>query len=135
MGLINRKMRFLFGYLVFACLAVWANCLTNDQYYSMAQSTCAGLDANAAGGGWIYAVKRTMQGPLDCIEICADGSLLIQDGELVNGHYPLGKCITGLQVKSVTGGFPNDVMKLGPKIFNYHNCQHYNINFCCCKFG
>merc|ERR1711974_71540 len=98
----------------------------------MAQSSCVGLDST--GPGYMYAVKRTYNGPLDCNEICSDWSLLIQDGELVNGHYHLGECIGGLLVKFVTSEFPKDVMKLGLKIYNYHSCTDGWPNYCCCKF-
>merc|ERR1712110_37905 len=137
MGIVKnchcRTMKHLFRFLAFASFMTLANCITDDFLYAMAQSSCVGLDSTGEVG-YMYAVKRTQNGPLDCNEICADGSLLMQDGELVNGHYHLGKCINGLQVNSVTSEFPKDVMKLGPKIYNYQTCTNQWINYCCCKF-
>merc|ERR1712126_36289 len=128
----KRTMKFLFGLLACASLVAVASCISDDFLYSMAQSSCVGLDSKVEDG-YIYAVKRTANGPLDCNEICADGTLLIQDPELVH-HYHLGKCINGLRVTSTTSEFPKDIMKLGPKIFVYQNCLNPWINFCCCKF-
>merc|ERR1719391_1939948 len=115
-------MQLLFKFLAFASLMTLASCISEDFLYSMAQSSCVGLDSTGEDG-YIYAVKRTRSGPLDCNQICADGSLLIQDPELVRDHYHLGKCINGLQVTSRTNEFPKDVMKLGPKIYIYQSCQ------------
>merc|ERR1719167_659373 len=135
MGIViqRQEMEFLFRFLAFVSLMAVANCITDDVLYSMAQSTCAGLDSTGEQG-YIYAVKRTENGPLDCNQICADGSLLIQDQELVDQHYHPGKCINAINVHSVTSEFPKDVLKLGPKIFIYQGCSSPWINYCCCKF-
>merc|ERR1711915_358598 len=104
----------------YASLMALASCISDDFLYSMAQSTCAGLDStseHADQNGPIYAVKRTVteDGSLDCSWICADpdDSLKIQDRELVDRS---GVCIAGIEVRSVTEEFPKDVNKLGPKI-------------------
>merc|ERR1712126_513238 len=121
MGIQRQEMKFLIRFLAFVSLMAIANCITDDFLYSMAQLTCAGLDSTGEQGA-IYAVKRTPNGPLDCNQICSDGSLLIQDQALVDGHFHLGKCINGLRVTSVTSELPMDVMKLGPKIYIYQSC-------------
>merc|ERR1711951_126896 len=133
MGHVQKMMQLLFRFLACASLMTLASCISEDFLYSMAQSSCVGLDSKVEDG-YIYAVKRTSNGPLDCNEICADGSLLIQDAELVRDHYLLGRCMNGLKVTSTTSEFPKDIMKLGPKIFVYQSCNNPWINFCCCKF-
>merc|ERR1719391_303577 len=113
-------MQLLFRFLAFASLMALTSCISDDFSYSMAQSSCVGLDTTGEDG-YIYAVKRTPGDPLGCNQICADGSLWEQDPVLVIGHYHLGKCINGIQVTAISSQFPSDVMKLGPRIFLYNN--------------
>merc|ERR1719391_723480 len=127
-------MKTSFGFLTCASLMAFANGITHDLFYAMAQSACVGLDSTGVRG-YIYAVERTQNGPLDCNQICADGSLLIQDQELVDFHYPPGRCINGLKVDSIKSEFPRQVMKLGPRIYVYQSCEIKSwTNYCCCKF-
>jgi|ERR1712136_165644 len=133
MGTIKGIMKFLFAFLACVSFMALANGITEDLFYAMAQASCVGLDGTGVNG-YIYAVKRTQNGPLDCNQICADGSLLMQDKELVVNHYPPGECINGLKVESITSEFPKQVMKLGPRINIYQSCEMKWTNYCCCKF-
>merc|ERR1711964_493759 len=108
--------------------------ITPESKDILAQATCSGRQQGKGEGGWMYAVRRNCAGEptLTCNEICQDGTLRIQDQQLIDSNAR-GRCVSGMYVYDRY--YPTTFNQLGLKIVP-EPCggTRCGANYCCCEF-
>jgi len=109
--------------------------ITFESKEILAQATCSGRQQGKGElFGWMYAVRRDCDGAptLTCNEICQDGTLRIQDHQLIDNNVR-GHCVSAMFVYDRY--YTTTFNQLGLKILSY-GCgyTHCGPNYCCCEF-
>merc|ERR1712168_613319 len=108
--------------------------ITVDSMDILAQATCSGTQQANGQGGWMYAVRRdcAYQPTLTCTDICQDGTLRIQDPQMVADNAK-GHCQSAVYV--YPRSYPTTFNQLGLKIVP-EPCDGFKCgaNYCCCHF-